>query len=44
MMDDIRFEELRAALQGESDRRVDVNRAWDRFQRRRQKRASDAVV
>ena len=35
MMDDIRFEELRAALQGESDRRVDVNRAWDRFQRRR---------
>jgi hypothetical protein len=35
MMDDIRFEELRAALQNESDRRIDVNRAWDRFQRRR---------
>jgi hypothetical protein len=35
MMDDIRFEQLRTALQGESDRRVDVNQAWDRFQRRR---------
>ena len=35
MMDDTRFEELRTALQTESDRRIDVNQAWDRFQRRR---------
>ncbi len=35
MMDDTRFEELRTALQSESDRRIDVNQAWDRFQRRR---------
>jgi hypothetical protein len=35
MMDDTRFEQLRTALQSESDRRIDVNQAWDRFQRRR---------
>jgi hypothetical protein len=35
MMDDPRFEQLRTALQSESDRRIDVNQAWDRFQRRR---------
>jgi hypothetical protein len=35
MMDDTRFEQLRTALQTESDRRIDVHQAWDRFQRRR---------
>ena len=35
MMNDTRFEQLRTALQSESDRRIDVNQAWDRFQRRR---------
>jgi hypothetical protein len=35
MMNDTRFEQLRAALQTESDRRIDVDRAWSRFQRRR---------
>ena len=35
MMNDTRFDQLRTALQSESDRRIDVNRAWDRFQRRR---------
>jgi hypothetical protein len=35
MMNDTRFEQLRTALATESDRRIDVNRAWDRFQRRR---------
>jgi hypothetical protein len=35
MMNDVRFEQLRTALQSESDRRIDVNQAWDRFQRRR---------
>jgi hypothetical protein len=34
-MNDTRFEQLRTALQSESDRRIDVNQAWDRFQRRR---------
>jgi hypothetical protein len=35
-MNDTRFEqELRAALRAESDRRIDVDRAWSRFQRRR---------
>jgi hypothetical protein len=34
-MDDTRFEQLRTALQAESDRRIDVDRAWNRFQRRR---------
>jgi len=34
-MNDTRFEELRTALQAESDRRIDVHQAWDRFQRRR---------
>ena len=40
MMDDTRFEELRTALQSESDRRIDVNQAWDRFQRRRPQASS----
>jgi len=35
MMNDTRFEQLRTALQAESDRRIDVDRAWSRFQRRR---------
>jgi len=35
MMNDSRFEQLRTALQTESDRRIDVDRAWVRFQRRR---------
>ena len=35
MMNDTRLEQLRTALQSESDRRIDVNQAWDRFQRRR---------
>jgi hypothetical protein len=35
MMNDTRFEEMRTALQTESDRRIDVSQAWDRFQRRR---------
>jgi hypothetical protein len=36
-MNDTRFEhELRAALRAESDRRVNVDSAWNRFQRRRQ--------
>jgi hypothetical protein len=35
MMNDSRFEQLRTALQSESDRRIDVNQGWDRFQRRR---------
>jgi hypothetical protein len=35
MMDDSRFEQLRTALQTESDRRIDVGQAWSRFQRRR---------
>ena len=35
MMNDTRFEELRTALQAESDRRIDVGQAWNRFQRRR---------
>jgi hypothetical protein len=36
-MNDTRFEQqLRAALRAESDRRIDVDRAWNRFQRRRQ--------
>jgi hypothetical protein len=35
-MNDTRFEqELRAALRAESDRRINVDRAWSRFQRRR---------
>jgi hypothetical protein len=34
-MNDTRFEQLRTALQAESDRRIDVHQAWDRFQRRR---------
>jgi len=35
-MNDTGFEqELRAALRAESDRRIDVDRAWSRFQRRR---------
>jgi hypothetical protein len=33
-MDDTRFEQLRTALQAESDRRIDVDQAWNRFQRR----------
>jgi hypothetical protein len=37
MMDDTRFDqELRAGLRAESERRVNVDRAWNRFQRRRQ--------
>jgi hypothetical protein len=35
VMDDTLFQQLRTALQSESDRRIDVNQAWDRFQRRR---------
>jgi hypothetical protein len=35
MMNDSRFEQLRTALQTESDQRIDVDRAWNRFQRRR---------
>jgi hypothetical protein len=36
-MNDTGFEQqLRAALRAESDRRVDVDRAWNRFQQRRQ--------
>jgi hypothetical protein len=35
MMDDIRFEQLRTALQTESEERIDVHQAWSRFQRRR---------
>ena len=36
-MNDTRFEQqLRAALRAEADRRIDVDRAWTRFQRRRQ--------
>jgi hypothetical protein len=35
MMNDSRFEQLRTALQTESDRRIDVDRAWILFQRRR---------
>ena len=35
MMNDSRFEQLRTALQTESDRRIDVDRAWNRFQQRR---------
>lgn len=34
-MNDPRFEQLRTALQTESDRRIDVGQAWNRFQRRR---------
>jgi hypothetical protein len=33
MMNDTRFEQLRTALRAESDRRIDVDRAWSRFQR-----------
>jgi hypothetical protein len=37
MMNDTRFEEeLRAGLRAESDRRINVDRAWNRFRRRRQ--------
>jgi hypothetical protein len=35
MMNNARFEQLRTALETESDRRIDVDRAWSRFQRRR---------
>jgi len=35
MMNDTRFDQLRTALQTESERRIDVHQAWDRFQRRR---------
>jgi hypothetical protein len=35
MMNDTRFERLRTALEAESDRRIDVDRAWNRFQGRR---------
>jgi len=36
-VNDIRFEQrLRAALRAESDRRINVDRAWSHFQRRRQ--------
>jgi hypothetical protein len=36
-MNDTRFEQqLRAALRAESDRRIDLEHAWGRFQRRRQ--------
>jgi hypothetical protein len=34
-MDDIRFEQLRTALQTESDQRIDVHQAWSLFQERR---------
>jgi hypothetical protein len=37
MMDDARFDhELRTGLRAESDLRINVDRAWNRFQRRRQ--------
>jgi hypothetical protein len=39
MMNDTRFEQLRSALQAESDRRIDVGQAWNRFQRYRPRAA-----